>query len=202
MAGFSCPCGCGATIQPSLLGGSPSWRRFAEHWSGAVSISPSVWRVFGDVEVISWVRRGRTSPGVARRVGMTKCRRKSMSKKRDYHVVPRGDDWAVQREGGERASLCTVRNGTLIDAGRDPARRHETEPGHPSAPTVESEIATAMGTILIRPRTESTESRRSLTTIKTRPHSRCLDCSTSSEASTSEKPAVANRIRSIRSWAG
>ena len=50
-----------------------------------------------------------------------------MSKKRDYHVVPQGDDWAVQRERAERATSIHSTQGEAIDAGRDLARKHETE---------------------------------------------------------------------------
>ena len=43
-AAMLCPCGCGAAIQLSLVpDDSPSWRA-TRHFSGAVSLHPSVWR--------------------------------------------------------------------------------------------------------------------------------------------------------------
>ena len=42
--GMLCPCGCGATIQLSLVpSDSPSWHA-TRHFSGSVSLHPSVWR--------------------------------------------------------------------------------------------------------------------------------------------------------------
>ena len=44
---FLCPCGCGTTVQVSLLPNSnPHWT-FAEHGVGTISLSPSVWRKDG-----------------------------------------------------------------------------------------------------------------------------------------------------------
>ena len=44
---FFCPCGCGTTVQVSLLADSnPCWT-FAEHGDGTISLSPSVWRKDG-----------------------------------------------------------------------------------------------------------------------------------------------------------
>lgn len=40
----------------------------------------------------------------------------------DYHVVPRGDQWAVQRAGGDRASSIKPTQGDAINVGRDLAR--------------------------------------------------------------------------------
>lgn len=46
-AAFLCPCGCGETIQTSLLLKSrPCWR-LSERWDGAASLHPSVWRTKG-----------------------------------------------------------------------------------------------------------------------------------------------------------
>lgn len=47
--------------------------------------------------------------------------------KKDYHVVPKGDQWAVVREGGERASSLQPTQGTAIQAGRDFARNQGVE---------------------------------------------------------------------------
>ena len=47
--------------------------------------------------------------------------------KKDYHVVPNGDEWAVKREGGERASSVHRTQREAIDAGRDLAKKNETE---------------------------------------------------------------------------
>lgn len=41
---FICPCGCGATVQMSLLPDAiPTWQ-FTEHADTTVSLHPSVWR--------------------------------------------------------------------------------------------------------------------------------------------------------------
>ena len=46
-AAMLCPCGCGATIQLSLIArDNPSWHA-TRHLSGAVSLHPSVWRTRG-----------------------------------------------------------------------------------------------------------------------------------------------------------
>lgn len=50
-----------------------------------------------------------------------------MTKKRDYHVVPRGDSWAVVRERASRASSLHPTQGDAINAGRDLARPRKTE---------------------------------------------------------------------------
>ncbi|MCB9833573.1 MAG: DUF2188 domain-containing protein [Planctomycetes bacterium] len=47
--------------------------------------------------------------------------------KRDYHIVPDGDSWAVRREGSSRASSRHNSQRDAIDAGRDLARRARTE---------------------------------------------------------------------------
>jgi hypothetical protein len=42
-----CPCGCGATLEMSLLNDAkPKWR-MVEHHDGTISIQPSVWRKVG-----------------------------------------------------------------------------------------------------------------------------------------------------------
>lgn len=46
-AAFLCPCGCGATIQLSLVpDDTPSWRA-RRHFSGSVTLHPSIWRTRG-----------------------------------------------------------------------------------------------------------------------------------------------------------
>lgn len=46
-AAFLCPCGCGETVQLSLLKDArPRWH-IVEHKDGTVSLSPSVWRTKG-----------------------------------------------------------------------------------------------------------------------------------------------------------
>ena len=68
-AAMLCPCGCGATIQLSLISrDNPSWRA-TRHWSGAVSLHPSVWRTRGCRShfhlrrgQIVWARATRTFP--------------------------------------------------------------------------------------------------------------------------------------------
>lgn len=47
--------------------------------------------------------------------------------KRDYHVVPRGDQWAVTREGAQRASSLHGTQREALQAGRGLAQRNETE---------------------------------------------------------------------------
>ena len=53
-----CPCGCGATIQLSLVAGdTPSWR-VRRHFSGSVTLHPSIWRKTG-CRSHFFLRRGR-----------------------------------------------------------------------------------------------------------------------------------------------
>ncbi|UZW58922.1 DUF2188 domain-containing protein [Lysobacter enzymogenes] len=47
--------------------------------------------------------------------------------KRDIHVVPHPDGWAVKREGAERASSVHERKADAGEAGRDLARKDEVE---------------------------------------------------------------------------
>ena len=57
-AAMLCPCGCGATIQLSLVHrDSPSWRA-TRHFSGSVTLRPSVWRT-RDCRSHFHLRRGR-----------------------------------------------------------------------------------------------------------------------------------------------
>jgi Family of unknown function (DUF6527) len=57
-AAFLCPCGCGETIQASLLEKSrPHWT-LTERWDGAASLHPSVWRTKG-CRSHFWLRVGR-----------------------------------------------------------------------------------------------------------------------------------------------
>lgn len=50
-----------------------------------------------------------------------------MSGKRDVHVVPRGDRWAVIREGGDRASSLHPTQTAAVDAARTTAKREGIE---------------------------------------------------------------------------
>ena len=57
-AALCCPCGCGATIQLSLVAGdTPSWR-VRRHFSGSVTLHPSIWRKTG-CRSHFFLRRGR-----------------------------------------------------------------------------------------------------------------------------------------------
>lgn len=57
-AAFLCPCGCGETIQASLLEKSrPHWR-LTERWDSAASLHPSVWRT-KNCRSHFWLRAGR-----------------------------------------------------------------------------------------------------------------------------------------------
>jgi hypothetical protein len=47
--------------------------------------------------------------------------------KKDIHIVPRDDKWAVQREGASRASSIHDRKSEAVEAGRETARRERTE---------------------------------------------------------------------------
>jgi len=47
--------------------------------------------------------------------------------KRDYHVVPHPDGWAVRREGADRASSVHETQQGAIDAGRDAAKGQRSE---------------------------------------------------------------------------
>ncbi len=47
--------------------------------------------------------------------------------KKGVHVVPRGDGWAVKREGSDRASKVTETQRQAIHAGRETARREGAE---------------------------------------------------------------------------
>jgi hypothetical protein len=47
--------------------------------------------------------------------------------KRDVHVVPHSDGWAVRREGAERASSVHDHKVDAIEAGRDFARRDRVD---------------------------------------------------------------------------
>lgn len=50
-----------------------------------------------------------------------------MSKRRSIHVVPRGDRWAVQSAGSERAYRLTDTKAKATEIGREVARRQEAE---------------------------------------------------------------------------
>jgi len=47
--------------------------------------------------------------------------------KKDIHVVPREDGWAVRREGAQRDSSHHDRKSEAMDAARDTARRERVE---------------------------------------------------------------------------
>ncbi len=47
--------------------------------------------------------------------------------KKDYHVVPGPNGWAVKREGAERASSVHPMQQQAIDAGKELAKTHKTE---------------------------------------------------------------------------
>jgi len=47
--------------------------------------------------------------------------------KQDYHVVPDGANWAVKREGAERASSLHDTQKEAIEAGRELAQKNQTE---------------------------------------------------------------------------
>jgi uncharacterized protein YdaT len=47
--------------------------------------------------------------------------------KRDYHVVPHDGEWAVKREGADRASSLHETQQEAIDVGRKLAQNHQTE---------------------------------------------------------------------------
>lgn len=50
-----------------------------------------------------------------------------MSKKRDIHIVPHGDDWATRREGAGRVGSVHPTQGAAIERGREQARRERSE---------------------------------------------------------------------------
>lgn len=57
-AALLCPCGCRASIQLSLIAGdSPRWR-VRRHFSGSVTLHPSIWRK-RDCRSHFFIRRGR-----------------------------------------------------------------------------------------------------------------------------------------------
>jgi hypothetical protein len=47
--------------------------------------------------------------------------------RRNQHVVPRGDGWAVKPEGGKRASSVHPTQQEAIDRGREISRNQESE---------------------------------------------------------------------------
>jgi len=50
-----------------------------------------------------------------------------MSDKRNVHVVPRGDQWAVVRGGADRASSLHPTQTTAVEAARTTAKRDRVE---------------------------------------------------------------------------
>src|SRR5437879_3285590 len=56
-AAMECPCGCGETIQLSMVQKSrPHWE-FMRHWDDTVSLTPSVWRQVG-CRSHFWLKKG------------------------------------------------------------------------------------------------------------------------------------------------
>jgi hypothetical protein len=47
--------------------------------------------------------------------------------KKNYHVIPRGNGWAVKLSGAERASSRHSTQGDAIDAGKQLAQSRRTE---------------------------------------------------------------------------
>lgn len=50
-----------------------------------------------------------------------------MSDKKNIHVVPHGDKWAIRREGSERVSKIVETQRQGIDTGREVSRREGGE---------------------------------------------------------------------------
>ena len=78
-----------------------------------------------------------------------------MSRKRDVHVVPREDGWAVRREGASRDSSHHDRKSDAVESGRGTARRDGVEVVS-TARTAASRTAIRTATIRIRPSTGNT----------------------------------------------
>lgn len=47
--------------------------------------------------------------------------------KKDYHVVPQGEGWALKREGARRASSLHSTQADAIAAGKELAKQQQTE---------------------------------------------------------------------------
>lgn len=47
--------------------------------------------------------------------------------KKDYHVVPQGEGWALKREGAQRASSLHTTQTDAIAAGKQLAKQQQTE---------------------------------------------------------------------------
>ena len=47
--------------------------------------------------------------------------------KKDYHVVPQGEGWALKREGAQRASSLHSTQADAIAAGKELAKQQQTE---------------------------------------------------------------------------
>jgi hypothetical protein len=48
-----------------------------------------------------------------------------MSKRNRFHVVPKGDDWAVRREGASKPGKVFENKQDAVDHGRDAAKKQE-----------------------------------------------------------------------------
>ncbi|QDT22419.1 MULTISPECIES: DUF2188 domain-containing protein [Gimesia] len=47
--------------------------------------------------------------------------------KKDYHVVPQGEGWALKRENAQRASSLHSTQADAITAGKELAKKQQTE---------------------------------------------------------------------------
>jgi hypothetical protein len=47
--------------------------------------------------------------------------------KKNVHVVPRGKEWAVKKEGGSRATAVTKTQGEAINIAREQAKKNSSE---------------------------------------------------------------------------
>jgi hypothetical protein len=50
-----------------------------------------------------------------------------MSRKRDIHVVPRGNNWATKKEGAQRSGVVTVTQKVAIERAREQAIRERVD---------------------------------------------------------------------------
>jgi uncharacterized protein YdaT len=50
-----------------------------------------------------------------------------MSRKKDIHVVPRGNSWATKKEGAQRAGVVTDTQKAAIERAREQAIRERVE---------------------------------------------------------------------------
>lgn len=50
-----------------------------------------------------------------------------MSKKKDIHVVPHGDNWATKKDGAQRVGVVTDTQRAAIEKAREQATREKVE---------------------------------------------------------------------------